>query len=182
MLYLVRHCQSAGQQAEAPLTPLGFEQAEQLVDRFRQLGVARIVSSPYRRAVQSVEPLANDLGLTLETDERLIERVLSTEWLDDWREGLRAAWDDFDLTLPGGESSRQATSRGMAAILDVVDDPRQPAVVATHGNLLALILHAIDGRPGFTTWQQLTNPDIFQVTFEPSAATTPDRWTVIRIV
>jgi 2,3-bisphosphoglycerate-dependent phosphoglycerate mutase len=169
LLYLVRHCQSSGQAPDAPLTPLGRQQAERLAMTLRSHGIARIVSSPYLRACQSVEPLARDLGLTVETDDRLIERVLSTEPLDDWRERLRAAWDDHDLTLPGGESSRQATRRGLAALAAILADGRRPTVVVSHGNLLALLLHAFDGRPGFTTWEQLTNPDLFEVVY-----TTPD--------
>src|SRR6476619_921667 len=105
-LLLVRHCQSTGQAPDAPLTSLGEQQAEQLADVLQSRGIARIVASPYTRAVQSAQPLAQRLGLAIETDERLIERALTSDPLDDWRERLRAAWADFDLALPGGESSR----------------------------------------------------------------------------
>ena len=149
MLYLVRHCQSTGQEPDAPLTPLGHEQARMLAGRLSTLGVARIVSSPYTRAWQSVEPLAPRLGLAIERDERLIERVLSTEHLPDWRERLLAAWNDFDLALPGGESSRAATARGLVALDDVLAADQLPAAVVAHGNLISLLLHAFDGRPGF---------------------------------
>src|SRR5215216_3638865 len=141
-LYLVRHCQGAGQEPDAPLTAIGREQAEHLADVLQGRGIARIVSSSYARAGQTVEPLARRLGLSVETDERLIERVLSPEPLGDWRDRLRAAWEDHDLALPGGESSRAATRRGLAALAEILADGRQPAVVVTHGNLLALLLHA----------------------------------------
>ena len=180
MLYLVRHCQTSGQAADAPLMALGHEQAERLAAWLRPLGIARIVSSPYLRARQSVEPLAAALGLPLETDERLIERVLSPEPLDDWCQRLKAAWDDHDLALPGGESSRQATARGMAAVMDVLADGRQPAVVVSHGNLIALLLHAFDGRPGFATWEQLSNPDVFEVVYKPATAQGAARWQAMR--
>ena len=180
MLYLVRHCQSSGQEPEAPLTALGQQQAERLGAWLLPLGVARIVSSPYLRARQSVEPLARQLGIAVETDDRLIERILSVEPLDNWREHLLAAWDDHDRALPGGESSRQATQRGMAAILDVLADGRQPAVVAAHGNLISLLLHAFDGRPGFATWEQLTNPDVFEIVYEPAVDQAAARWRATR--
>ena len=111
-------------------------------------------------------------------DDRLIERNLSSEPLEDWRERLKAAWDDHDLTLPGGESSRTATQRGMAALEEIVSDGRFPTVVVTHGNLLALLLHAFDGRPGYATWEQLSNPDLFEVVHEPPSRFTATRtWT-----
>ena len=181
VLYLVRHCQSAGQEPDAPLTALGHAQAELLADRLLANGIVRVVASPYLRATQSIAPLARRLALSVETDVRLVERVLSPEPLDDWRERLRAAWDDHDLVLPGGESSREATARGMAAVLTLMADERRPVVVVTHGNLLALILHAIDGRPGYATWEQLTNPDLFEVTCDPISRTMPARWRVTRL-
>jgi 2,3-bisphosphoglycerate-dependent phosphoglycerate mutase len=180
LLYLVRHCQSSGQEPDAPLTALGHRQAQHLAERLRDYQLARIVSSPYRRACQSIEPLAHQLGIPVETDERLIERILSPQPLDDWRARLRAAWDDHDLALPGGESSREATHRAMAAVEDVLTDGRQPAVVVTHGNLLALLLHTFDRRPGYATWEQLTNPDIFQVVRERDDGQDGSRWLVTR--
>jgi 2,3-bisphosphoglycerate-dependent phosphoglycerate mutase len=180
VLYLVRHCQSSGQAPDAPLTPLGHEQARRLASVLEQRGIARIVSSPYRRALQSIDPLARRLDLAVENDERLIERVLSPEPLDDWRKRLQAAWNDHDLALPGGESSRAATSRGLAALADVLAGERQPAVVVTHGNLLALLLHAFDDRPGFSTWEQLTNPDLFEVVHAPASGQTTARWLATR--
>ena len=174
-LFLVRHCQTTSQAPDAPLTPLGQQQAEHLADVLQGRGIARIVSSPYTRAVQSIEPLARRLGLAVETDERLIERALSSEPLDDWRERLKAAWDDHDLALPGGESSRTATQRGLAALEEIMADDRHPSVVVTHGNLLALMLHAFDGRPGYETWEQLSNPDLFEVVHEPPARFTATR-------
>lgn len=180
MLYLVRHCQSSGQAPDAPLTTLGHQQAERLAAHLLPLGIARIVSSSYLRARQSVEPLARQLGIVVETDDRLIERALSTEPLDDWRDRLLAAWEDHDLALPGGESSRQATQRGMAALEAVLADDRQPVVVASHGNLISLLLHAFDGRPGFATWEQLTNPDVFEVVYEPAGDRSAARWQATR--
>lgn len=174
-LYLVRHCQSSGQAPDAPLTPLGHEQAERLSETLGDLGIARIVSSSFLRAQQSVGPLSQRLGLPVEVDDRLIERNLTSEPLDDWRGALRAAWDDHDLALPGGESSRAATARGMAALRDIVADGRLPTAVVTHGNLLSLLLHAFDGRPGYATWEALSNPDLFEVVYTP-----PDEFAATR--
>lgn len=177
-LFLVRHCQSSGQAPDAPLTLLGHQQAERLADVLQGRGVARIVSSTYTRAIQSISPLARRLGLPVETDARLIERNLSPEPLDDWLDRLRAAWDDHDLVLPGGESSRTATQRALAALDEILADGRRPTVVVSHGNLLSLLLHSFDGRPGYATWEQLSNPDLFEVVHEPPARFTATRtWT-----
>jgi 2,3-bisphosphoglycerate-dependent phosphoglycerate mutase len=149
-----------------------------LADTLSGLGIARIVSSTFLRARQSVEPLAGRLGLPVDLDARLIERTLSSEPLEDWRAALQAAWADADLVLPGGESSRAATARGLAALHAILADGRLPAVVVTHGNLLSLLLHAFDGRPGYETWEHLSNPDLFEVVHAAPATFTATRtWT-----
>ena len=166
MLYLVRHCATAGREPDAPLTPEGERQAEllavRLADELSPAGSARLVSSPYRRAVDSVQPLAERLGVGVRTDERLRERVLCGAPRPDWRERLRASFGDADLCLEGGESSREATARGLAALAGARLDGA-PTVVVTHGNLLALLLRELDGRDGFGAWAAMTNPAVYRV-------------------
>jgi 8-oxo-dGTP diphosphatase len=43
------------------------------VELLRPFGVRRVVSSPYVRCVETVEPLAAELGVPLEQDDRLAE-------------------------------------------------------------------------------------------------------------
>lgn len=76
---LVRHA-SAGDRHDwdgddrlRPLDARGRRQAAALVELLAGLEVRRIVSSPYARCVETVEPLAAALGLGLEQDERLAE-------------------------------------------------------------------------------------------------------------
>jgi 8-oxo-dGTP diphosphatase len=78
-VFLVRHA-SAGKrrewQGDDPLRPLdarGVRQAERLVDQLQNAAFDHIVSSPYARCVETVEPLARTRGLPLETDEALAE-------------------------------------------------------------------------------------------------------------
>jgi 2,3-bisphosphoglycerate-dependent phosphoglycerate mutase len=73
VLYLVRHSKAEGQEPEAALTAEGRVQAETLANVLADLGVDRIVSSTFRRAVESIQPLADRLTIPIDTDERLIE-------------------------------------------------------------------------------------------------------------
>lgn len=147
-LFLVRHCAATGQAPDAPLTPSGELQAQALAQCLLGERIERIVSSPFVRAVHSVQPLADRLGLSVETDARLSERVLSGHAREDWRERLSESFVDFDLCLPGGESSRVAMTRGVSVLHEVLDRP-QRTVIMTHGNLLTLLLHYFDGTAGF---------------------------------
>lgn len=159
VIYLVRHCRASGQAPEAELTQEGEQQAQELAEFFEGKGILHIVSSPYRRALQSIRPAAKRLGLTVETDERLMERVLSTEDLPDWMEHLEQSFSDSDLKLPGGESGREAAERGM----EVLRGAKPHSVLVTHGNLMALLLSHFDPDFGFREWKALANPDVYEI-------------------
>jgi phosphohistidine phosphatase SixA len=76
---LVRHA-SAGDRNDwdgddqlRPLDARGRRQAASLVELLGPLGVRRVVSSPYVRCLETVAPLAVELGLPVEQDDRLAE-------------------------------------------------------------------------------------------------------------
>lgn len=56
-----------------PLTPKGYAQADALVELLRPYDVSRVLSSPFVRCVETVEPLALRLGLPLERRDDLGE-------------------------------------------------------------------------------------------------------------
>jgi 2,3-bisphosphoglycerate-dependent phosphoglycerate mutase len=165
-IYLVRHCKTSGQEPDAPLTPKGLEQAERLAAFLAGRGIERIVSSPYRRAVQSIEPFARQSGLTLETDERVRERTLTTEPITDWIPTIRAAFHDINLRYPGGETGVEVRERALAAIADVLAHPASVTAVVSHGGWSSSLLNHHDPAFGFDQWQAMTNPDVFRLTFD----------------
>lgn len=167
-LFLVRHCSAEGQEAAAPLTLAGQEQAMRLADFLQEKKIARIISSPFLRARQSVQPLADRLGLSIDTDERLTERVLCGENNPDWRTMLQRTFDDLDLVFTGGESSRMAMNRALGVIKEVTASGEGNIVLATHGNLLSLLLKHYDERTGYADWERLTNPDVYQLSLSQS--------------
>ncbi|ANU14249.1 histidine phosphatase family protein [Planococcus halocryophilus] len=158
-IYLIRHCQATGQAPEAELTEIGKKQAKDLAEFFQQRKVVHFVSSPFMRAIQSIEPAAKQLGLPIVIDGRLAERILSSEDLSDWMEKLEASFEDEELKFVGGESGREATTRAIAALQDMKDG----TAAVTHGNLLGLLLKSIDSQYDFSAWGKLTNPDVFKV-------------------
>lgn len=78
-LLLVRHAKAgererwAGPDRLRPLSKKGAAQAALLADQLAGRAVSRVVSSPYVRCVQTVEPLAGRLGLGVEESEGLAE-------------------------------------------------------------------------------------------------------------
>lgn len=160
-VYLVRHCEAEGQASEAPLTANGLNQAQELAEFFSEVKVDRIVSSPYTRAVQSMRPLADKIGVQIEKQVRLAERVLSSGNLPDWQEKLTASFEDADLKYEGGESGREATERIVRVVEELFNSDEDHSIVVTHGNILSLLLKHFNPAFGFTEWQALSNPDVF---------------------
>ncbi len=176
VLYIIRHCHATGQEPDAPLTPAGITQAEALARLLAASKIERIVSSPFLRAIQSIEPLARSLSLAIETDERLIERTLGDTSPAHWLASLSETFVNFDLSFPGGESSKAATQRAASALQDILSGEQQIIALVSHGNLSTLLLHHFDKTLGFSTWEQMTNPDVFRVQISANETTVEHIW------
>jgi 8-oxo-(d)GTP phosphatase len=78
-LLLIRHANAgsrkdwAGDDRLRPLSAKGRRQARTLIDQLEEWAPSRVLSSPYRRCVETVKPLANDLGLKVEEVLELAE-------------------------------------------------------------------------------------------------------------
>jgi len=79
MLYLVRHAKAGsrsdwvGDDRPRPLSSPGRRQADALATRLAPLAGGLLVSSPFLRCVQTLDPLAASLRTVVQTDERLAE-------------------------------------------------------------------------------------------------------------
>ncbi|WML57942.1 histidine phosphatase family protein [Neobacillus sp. PS2-9] len=165
-IYVVRHCEAEGQPREARLTNKGVQQAAELAEFFSKIKINRIVSSPFVRAIHSVNPLAELKQIEVETDERLSERILSTKVLEDWLEKLQATYNNLDLKFDGGESTRVAMARVVSVVEEVLKGEAENTLIVTHGNLMSLLLKNYQSDFGFEQWKNLSNPDVFLLEFE----------------
>jgi len=86
-LVLVRHASAgdrkrwSGDDRQRPLDERGQRQAEELVISLAAHRFERIVSSPYLRCTQTVEPLAHHCGLRVEERDELAEGASRDEAL-----------------------------------------------------------------------------------------------------
>jgi 8-oxo-dGTP diphosphatase len=128
-LLLVRHA-SAGDPAQwegddrlRPLDDRGRRQAEALVDALDGYELDRIVSSPYLRCVQTVEPLARARGLEIEDDERLgAHRLEDVPLVLEELRGQNAALCAHGALPWLGD---RPFAKGSVWVLDEADEPAQ---------------------------------------------------------
>jgi 8-oxo-dGTP diphosphatase len=87
-LYLIRHADAGKRNPYSSsdhlreLSEAGWRQARRIADRLESAGVTRVLSSPSLRCHQTVEPLAERLGLRVESHTALAEGAYARAALD----------------------------------------------------------------------------------------------------
>lgn len=79
VIHLVRHAKAGerrkwnGDDVDRPLSKAGWHQAEALAERLAPRRPSVLISSPYLRCIQTLEPLGAATGLEVIIDQRLCE-------------------------------------------------------------------------------------------------------------
>lgn len=159
-LYLARHAETTWNLAgryqgrrESALSSLGMQQAERLAAAMYAIRppIARVVASPMLRTVATAKLAADRLGVTVETDDRLIEIAHGT-WEGRLRDELAAsdpqryhAWrnDPASVAFDGGESLAAVLERWRAFRAAVQIDV--PTLAVTHDAVLRCALIDLRG-------------------------------------
>ncbi|GGB65320.1 histidine phosphatase family protein [Fictibacillus barbaricus] len=165
----VRHCKAEGQESDAPLTIEGEQQARELVEFLKDKQFDRVISSPFKRAIDTIKPFAEKNGLHIKIDERLAERILSAESDPNWRKNLERTYKEEHLKFPGGESTYEAKQRIMSFIKDLQSNSYESVLIVTHGNLLSLLINLFEPAFGFKEWELLSNPDVYLIDVSQNA-------------
>lgn len=172
LLYFVRHAHSAyehGRELERGLSVEGRAEALSVCRRLEKEQIEVFVSSPYRRALDTIAPLAEYAGQNIGIYDELRERLVSGErdlGAEGFAEAKRRCYEDMDYCPPGGESSRQAQGRALPVIQRLLREHSGKRIaVGTHGDLLTLMLGSFDARYGYGFWQRLSMPDVYVARF-----------------
>jgi len=167
-LYLVRHAESAPDfstpESAWPLSPYGAAQAETLATHAASLGATRLVASPYRRALDTLEPTARALQLPIRTEYDLRERHLRDGYVENWDTLLQGLWRDLDSHLPNCESGAQCRRRVVRCLDELAHEFAGETLLAcSHGNAIALFLSHIDPSVGYDLWKRMRTVELFRV-------------------
>ena len=108
-IYFIRHAQSDSnvrEDAIRPLTEKGLNDCALVTEFLRDKKIDAVLSSPYKRAVDTVSGFAEAAGLKLQTVEDFRERRFGSAWIDDFKAFFKEQWADFSSRQPDGESLR----------------------------------------------------------------------------
>jgi probable phosphoglycerate mutase len=154
-LLLIRHAlplrSEPGQGSDPDLSEEGIEQAKRLPDALARFPITRLVSSPQRRSIQTAQPVADALGLTIEIDDRLAEydrdmaHYIPVEQIAaEFPEELARLASGH---LPSSVDEAAFLGRINAGIADLVatGDHDDTVAVFTHGGVINGLVHTIMG-------------------------------------
>ncbi len=150
-LYFVRHAQPdyrTGTNPTFPLSPEGTEDRMRAAAFLKDISFDAAVSSPYRRSLETIEPIVERQRLSLRTDIRLRERDNPGGGSNSHEMFLRR-WADFDFHEENGENLRSTQNRNIEALQQILREHQNRTVlIGTHGTALSTIINYFDASFG----------------------------------
>jgi 2,3-bisphosphoglycerate-dependent phosphoglycerate mutase len=168
-LYLVRHAHSeyTPEELTRPLSEKGKVDAEHVTELLKKEKIDAVCSSPYKRAVETVEGIAHHIDQEIKIYEEIRERTLSSKPVKNFDEAISLVWEDPAFSLEGGESNLTAQKRGVQGIFKIIEEYNgKNVVIGTHGNVMVLIMSYFDPQYDIRFWRKLEMPDIYCLTFD----------------
>ena len=170
-IYFVRHAKPNYQNHNdrlRELTEKGLEDSRSVTAFLSDKKIDLILSSPYRRAIDTIKNFAdkNEMPILIVDDFR--ERKVDTAWVDDFESFCKSQWEDFNFKLPGGESLKEVQSRNIRALKKILQKYKgKNIVIGTHGTSLSTIIHYFNPAFGYEDFQEIRNfmPWILQFDF-----------------
>ncbi len=176
VVYFVRHAEpdlSNHDDASRGLTEKGLADRGLVTGFLADKNISAVLSSPYKRAVDTVKELADLRGLPVIAVDDFRERKVGNreppktdflsnkvfrgdQWIEDFNGFCKRQWSDFDYKLSDGESLREVQRRNIAALQRVLREySGESIVIGTHGTALSTIINYYDSSFGFEQFSEI---------------------------
>ncbi|ABY42862.1 histidine phosphatase family protein [Bacillus mycoides] len=177
-IYFVRHAHSTytKEERERPLSDKGHIDADNVIHLLKEEHIDVVISSPYKRAIQTVQGIENTYNLSIQLEEDLRERLLSKEPVTDFNDAIQKVWEDWTFAYEGGESNDVAQRRAVICMQSILKKYKgKNIVIGTHGNIMVLLMNYFDSKYGFQFWKTLHMPDVYKLTFDNNCFSSAER-------
>jgi len=174
-IYYVRHAEpersadSIYTDRTYPLTAKGVEDCKLVTAFLYDKNIDVVLSSPFKRAVDTVAGFADQIGVEIELIEDFRERAITDKWLgmDEFLKFARMQWEDPTYKLPGGESIAEVQERNLVALQDVLCKyDGKNIVIGGHGMALSSLLMHYDKGFGYDQHMEMPMPYIAKLIFD----------------
>ena len=171
-VYFVRHAEpnyNNHNDMSRELSAKGMVDRE-LVTRFlADKNIEVVLSSPFKRAFDTVVHFADSKGLNIEIIDDFRERKVDSIWIEDFVSFSKAQWKDFDYKLSDGESLNEVQSRNISALNNVLEKHKGKNIaIGSHGTALSTIINYYDKSFGYENFERIRTvmPWIVEFTFK----------------
>ncbi|EJV81870.1 MULTISPECIES: histidine phosphatase family protein [Bacillus cereus group] len=173
-IYMVRHGESPkleGNERTRGLTEKGILDAHRVTEILETEGIDTFISSPYKRAMLTIEKSANYHEKEIVVYENLKEcRFLSEDKIVSDKEVyplVKKMFSNPDFTLTGGESYVDCQRRVVKILKEILMDFQgHKIVVGTHGLVMTLMMNYFDNQYGLEFLMNTSKPDVYKLEFK----------------
>lgn len=172
IVYFIRHAESNynnHDEAARELTEKGLRDRGLVTRYLEDKEIDAVLSSPYKRAVDTVKDFADKYEFEIETVYDFRERMVEREWIEDFTAFSKQQWADFSYRRLGGENLAEVQSRNIGALKEALKKYRDKnIVIGSHGTALSTIINYYDrsfGYPEFDKIKMLM-PWVVKFTFD----------------
>ena len=171
-IYMIRHAKSpfvVGQELTRELSTQGLIDAKKVADIMDNKKIDLIVSSPYKRAIQTIEEIATNKDIEIIVYEELRERQLKGAFKlteDEIYQAIKTSFEDVDFHLTDEESIRDVQNRAIPVIKNLLNNYEgKTIIIGTHGNVMTIIMNYFNKAYGYEFWKNTSKPDIYKLVF-----------------
>lgn len=175
-VYFVRHAEpnySNHDDMTRELSPKGLEDRKLVTKFLADKNVDVVLSSPFKRAVDTVKDFADKYGFNVTCVDDFRERRIDSVWIEDFNSFCKNQWEDFDYKLSDGESLGEVQARNITALEDVLkkyreEDKDKTIVIGSHGTALSTIINYYDKSFGYEEFNKIRGlmPWVVRFTFD----------------
>ncbi|MDU2686192.1 histidine phosphatase family protein [Paeniclostridium sordellii] len=171
-IYFVRHAKpdfSVHDDLTRPLTDKGIIDSKNICEFLKEKSINKIYSSPYKRAIDTIKELAQNLNIKIEVVDDFRERKISNIWIEDFNKFSKSQWENFEYKLNDGESLNEVQSRNIKALHKILNEnSNQNIVIGTHGTALSTIINYYDKTFDYLSFTKIKDimPFIVYMEFE----------------
>ena len=144
-IYFIRHAEPNYDNHDdltRELSTKGMKDRELVTEYLSDKHVDIVLSSPYKRAVDTIAHFASMRDLPITTVHDFRERKIDSVWIDDFDAFTRNQWEDFDYKLTDGETLSEVQKRNILALQEVVEHQKEKTVIiGSHGTALSTIIN-----------------------------------------
>ena len=168
-VYFVRHAQPNNENHDEPtreLTEKGMRDRALVTAFLADKQVDAVLSSPYKRAVDTVAHYADAHGMEIHTTDGFRERG-TNGWVKDFEAFTRSQWADFDFGRENGETLREVQARCAEALEQVLCDyAGKTVIVGAHGTALCCTVNAYQPAFGVNDFMRILSLTPWVVRFD----------------